>query len=488
VKNNKKKTTGIIHGVFDVIHVGHINYFKEAKSKVDKLIVSVTSDRYVNKGPGKPIFNLKKRIDVLSSIKYIDKIIESDYPTAIQNIRKIKPDLYIKGKDYKNLDKDVGKNLLLEKKEVEKYGGKILFTNSELHSSSALANNVFNYLNEDIKKILEKLDKNNFIEKFNLLLKNKINKKILVIGEPILDIIRFVKPSGKSNKNNIIATQFIFEEITAGGTLLPLKLLNLFCNDVSLLVPIKKQNVKIIKNHINKKVNLKIINSENNLIKKIRYVDEYNLAPLFQSNKNEKDTLTKLEIEKISNFLKKKQNQYDHIIFFNYGYLYENKKFKKILNKVSNKLIINIQSNSYNFGYNLADQFSKGDIISMDESEFRLLVKNKNKELKILIKENLNIFKKFKILIITQGKLGAFIIFKGKINFIPSIFKPKIDSTGSGDIFLTTFAACKIFKKFSIIETSILSHLCAGLHANTLGNRFNLNAPILKKTLDSILK
>ena len=266
---------------------------------------------------------------------------------------------------------------------------------------------MFNYLNEDIKKILEKLDKNNFIEKFNLLLKNKINKKILVIGEPILDIIRFVKPSGKSNKNNIIATQFIFEEITAGGTLLPLKLLNLFCNDVSLLVPIKKQNVKIIKNHINKKVNLKIINSGNNLIKKIRYVDEYNLAPLFQSNKNEKDTLTKLEIEKISNFLKKKQNQYDHIIFFNYGYLYENKEFKKILNKVSNKLIINIQSNSYNFGYNLADQFSKGDIISMDESEFRLLVKNKNKELKILIKENLNIFKKFKILIITQGKIGS---------------------------------------------------------------------------------
>ena len=50
-----------------------------------------------------------KRIDVLSSIKYIDEVIESNYPTAIQNIRKIRPDLYIKGKDYKNLDKDVGK-------------------------------------------------------------------------------------------------------------------------------------------------------------------------------------------------------------------------------------------------------------------------------------------------------------------------------------------------------------------------------------------
>ena len=41
-----------------------------------------------------------------------------------------------------------------------------------------------------------------------------------------------------------------------------------------------------------------------------------------------KNTLSKLEIEKVYNFLKKKQNQYDHIIFFNYGYLYENKEFK----------------------------------------------------------------------------------------------------------------------------------------------------------------
>ena len=76
-------------------------------------------------------------------------------------------------------------------------------------------------------------------------------------------------------------------------------------------------------------------------------------------------------------------------------------------------MIINIQSNSYNFGYNLADQFSKGDIISMDESEFRLLIKDKNKELKTL-QRKFKYLQKFKILIITQGKLGAFVIFKGK--------------------------------------------------------------------------
>ena len=86
----KKKIIGMIHGVFDIIHYGHMLYFKEAKSKVDYLIVSVTSDRFVNKGPGKPIFNLKKRIEVLKSIKYIDEVIVSDCKTAVNNLKIVK--------------------------------------------------------------------------------------------------------------------------------------------------------------------------------------------------------------------------------------------------------------------------------------------------------------------------------------------------------------------------------------------------------------
>ena len=105
-----------------------------------------------------------------------------------------------------------------------------------------------------------------------------------------------------------------------------------------------------------------------------------------------------------------------------------------------------------------------------------------------MIKNNLKIFRNFKFGIVTQGKKGAHIIVKNKIVFIPSIFKPKIDSTGSGDIFLTMFAICQIFSKFNVIESTILSHICAGLHANDLGNRFNLNLPIINKSLDSILK
>ena len=121
------------------------------------------------------------------------------------------------------------------KKAVEKYGGKLLFTNTELHSSSSIANNVFDYINDDIKKILKKIDYNKFEENFLKFIEKKISKKILIIGDPILDILRFVEPSGKSNKSNVISTKYLSEEINAGGVLLVANFLNLFCSDITLL-------------------------------------------------------------------------------------------------------------------------------------------------------------------------------------------------------------------------------------------------------------
>ena len=120
IVNPKKKIIGMVHGVFDIIHYGHILYFQEVKSKVDHLIVSVTSDRFVNKGPGKPIFKLDKRLEVLKSIKFIDEVIISDHKTAVNNLKVIKPDYYIKGSDYKNLKNDLSKQILIEKKNSRK--------------------------------------------------------------------------------------------------------------------------------------------------------------------------------------------------------------------------------------------------------------------------------------------------------------------------------------------------------------------------------
>ena len=140
-KNNYK--TALVHGVFDILHIGHKRYFEEAKSLCDKLIFSITVDKFVNKGPSRPIFNQKLRAEMLASIEFIDFVVISDHETSVNIINEIKPNLYIKGKDYKNLKNDLTKNIFKEKKAVEKNKGKLIFTDGIQFSSSNLINNFY---------------------------------------------------------------------------------------------------------------------------------------------------------------------------------------------------------------------------------------------------------------------------------------------------------------------------------------------------------
>ena len=87
--------------MFDVVHIGHLKHFEEAKKRGDKLIVTVTSDKYVNKGLEDLIFKQNKRIEFLADISCMDYVCLSEYSSAISVLKIIKPNFYIKGQDYK---------------------------------------------------------------------------------------------------------------------------------------------------------------------------------------------------------------------------------------------------------------------------------------------------------------------------------------------------------------------------------------------------
>jgi D-beta-D-heptose 7-phosphate kinase/D-beta-D-heptose 1-phosphate adenosyltransferase len=91
------------NGCFDLLHIGHIELLKYSKSLGDYLVVGINSDNSVKKlkGSSRPINNELTRKIILESIKYVDEVIVFDEDTPIEIIKKIQPNIIVKGGDYK---------------------------------------------------------------------------------------------------------------------------------------------------------------------------------------------------------------------------------------------------------------------------------------------------------------------------------------------------------------------------------------------------
>ena len=85
-----KKIIGFTNGYFDILHLGHIELLKKAKSKCDFLIVGLNSDKSIKKikGNKRPILNLKNRMKVIKSIKYVNKVIVFDETNPLKMAKK----------------------------------------------------------------------------------------------------------------------------------------------------------------------------------------------------------------------------------------------------------------------------------------------------------------------------------------------------------------------------------------------------------------
>lgn len=122
--------TVLCNGCFDVFHYGHLAHLEAARQHGDRLVVALTSDEFVNKGPGRPVFKEEQRAAILRALRCVDDVILSHEAIPYGIIQAVRPDVYAKGKEYE------GK--LPEQKLVEELGGRVVFTDTVVYSSTAL--------------------------------------------------------------------------------------------------------------------------------------------------------------------------------------------------------------------------------------------------------------------------------------------------------------------------------------------------------------
>ncbi len=191
------ETVVLCHGVFDLLHVGHIRHLEAAKREGTKLVVTLTADQYVNKGPDRPVFSEDLRAEMLAAVQCVDLVAINRNPSAETALLAIRPDVYVKGGDYRNEDEDITGKIAAERKAIEALGGRVVFTDEITFSSSSLINKHLGVYEPTLQKFLENLREEPALARLMHVIDAVSQMRILFVGDAIIDEYQYVVPLGK---------------------------------------------------------------------------------------------------------------------------------------------------------------------------------------------------------------------------------------------------------------------------------------------------
>lgn len=484
------KTIALCHGVFDLLHPGHFQHFKEASNLADLLIVSITADAFVNKGPGRPLFSSEIRANTLAQLEMIDYVIISEQTNAETVINLIKPDYYVKGSEYSSPEDDVTGMIVKEKTAIESYGGIIHFTGGMTSSSSLLINKFYSSVDTQTQNWLNEFKETDGYESVLGSLEKISNLKVLILGETIIDQYTFCTPLAKSSKDPILAFHQHETNYFPGGVLA-------IANSSSSWAPKTKvitfsgKNDQILGNFgnkINANIECEYISANDRpTILKHRYVDTASNTRVFEYYNFSELELSSETSKKVLNSISSEIGNFDLVIAADYGHGYFSKAIISLIEAKSSFLAVNTQANAGNRGFNTIAKYSKVDLISINGSELQLELRDRNPNYihivpKIIQEKNAS------YAVVTLGSEGL-LVFDDKGNYekVPAFATKIVDKVGAGDsVFIIASLLAKVDAPLKVI--GFLANLVAAHEVSQLGHQKSLERSDLLKHAKSILK
>ena len=471
------RTIALCHGVFDLVHPGHIVHFEQAKAMADVLVVSITSEKFVRKGPGRPYFNDEMRMKFLSSIGCIDYVMLSEGYTVDDIIESVEPDFYVKGQEYAAEDDDITQNMRPERELVERHGGQVRFTGGPVFSSTRLINKGLAGLPEDVIGYMEGFRKSYSMDDILRYADRARKLRVLVLGDVIIDRYTYCSVQGLMSKNMAYSARLQKTEDYLGGSVAIARHLASFCDDVTLLSVTGDEpgmagkfrgeecagiHCDLVRSHEFPTIVKQRYLTPNE--KRSEYVKVFVINNIPQDPKVDGEALGKLK-EKLAETI----GGYDAVFLCDFGHGLIDGEIIRTVQEKARYLVLNCQTNSSNYGLNNITKYTRADVLTLDQKELRLalpaLAGDEDGSLR-----RLSALLHSKQAWLTRGSAGAWGLSKEEKNECPAFTLTVADTIGAGDAF---YAVAGIFSAAGapLPVGTVMGNIAGALGANIVGNK-----------------
>ncbi len=477
------------HGVFDLLHVGHIKHLEEARAMGDLLVVTLTPDRFVNKGPHRPAFPEELRAEAIAGLHAVDYVAINKWPTAVEALRVIRPSVYVKGPDYKEAAQDITGGITQEEEAVKAGGGVIAFTESETFSSSAIINRHVPLFGPEVSAYLDAFRHKHAAGELVAHLDSLRKLRVLVIGEAIIDEYVYCDALGKSSKEPVLVMKYQSQARHAGGSLAVANHIASFCDSVHLVTYLGAENSHedFVRGNLHPSVKLSAVSkAASPTIVKRRFVDSYSTAKMAAVYEFNDQLLAPDEEARVIEAIERSLPDVDLVLASDFGHGLITPKIADLLSARAPFLVMNAQINAANVGFHTISKYRHADYVCIHEGEIRLDTRNRTGDLRALVADVARRLGSGTIMI-TRGRNGALVYRDGTFVDAPALATKVVDRIGAGDAVLavTALSAASGVEPETL---AFLGNLVGAQAVGIVGNSRYIDRIALIRSIESLLK
>jgi cytidyltransferase-like protein len=424
------------HGAFDLVHIGHLIHFEEAKAQGDVLVVTITADKFITKKRGVtfPEAYRARQVAALAIVNYVALVPE---PTALSAVEALQPDVYVKGPEYQDLALDKSRSVFHEMRALERFGGRMYFTSGETFSSTKIAHFLrasseagqrSPLLQNDRVLFRDVADEGFRLAQIKEFLARVATLKVCLLGETIVDEWVDVALTNMSTQSRCVAGLEKARERQVGGAGIIARHLANFVSEVHCYTNDLEDGLA---------PNLHVHRVAPGELVETRFVDGDTGHPLFKTRRHR---VTPMPADQFPSF-----SDFDLVLIADYGHgLLDAPVVNDAIASRGRAYVgVMAQVNSGNYGYNLPIKYRGADFYSLNRTEAELCLHDRGLSAAELVERCAGLLGG-RVVSVTDGAHGAAIKADDVRYALPSLSVQVVDTIGCGDAYfaLAAAAAC----------------------------------------------